>query len=147
MKGNTIEDIVNDIIKAHVHRPGRIYLGRISRYEINIIAEGGDKLVQLSASVWQDNYYNELAERARLDITIYDKEGITHKYISSQFVPLWDEEPDEIYLVIEKIIANFYEIHNYYKRMEELAKESPDISPGSPLSKLKHEFYNTEWEI
>lgn len=146
-----IKNIVNDLIKTYVYQPWHIYTRVIAKSEIDLICIENEKVIRLSAGTWQDNYYNELVERARLDIDIYYYDGREgeHLYISSQCS--WDEdfilEKSDEYILIEKVIKTFYEIAKYYEKMEKLKKESSSISPGSPRSELNREFYNKEWEI
>ncbi len=143
MKYEEVKKIVNEIIKTFVHRPWHIY-SRISKHEIDIVCVNIEKVIKLTASTWQDNYYNELAERARLDIHVWG-ERRDHLYMSSQYVP--GEEPDGTYVTIEKIVTSFNEINSYHERKQKLSMESPDISPGSPRAKLNNEFYKRDWTI
>ena len=151
---NEIKNTINKIIKSFVYTPWCVYTKFITKDEVDLIYIKNNKAIKLSARTWVDNdYYHFIKEpvkRARLDIDNYT----TGKsmYISSQCS--WDFEddmfifkPDNEYLLIEKVIKTFYEVSLYRKRMEELAKESPDISPGSPRDQLSNEFYNKEWEI
>lgn len=149
-----IKEIVNEILKIFVHKPWCIYPRIITQNELDIFAILNERVIRLSCRIWQDNYYNEPVERARLDIhfcTAGEEKG-ENLNISSQCS--WHYKDDDIYLektdeyvLIEKVITHFYKINNYYKKMKQLAKESADISPGSPRARLNNEFYNKEWEI
>jgi signal peptidase I len=146
MEKEKIKNVVNKIIKTYVHQPEKAYVKRITKNEIDIVVCENEKITKLSCRTWQDNYFTELVERARLDVyTYYMTEKGEHLYISSQYS--WDEQQPDEFKIIEKVISIFYEITNYHERMKQLAMESPDISPGSPRSQLNHEFYNTDWEI
>ena len=154
-----IKDIVNETIKSFVYTPWCVYTKFTTKDETDIIAcINNNEVIKLKARTYQDNHYNELVERARLDIDIFTsgEEKGEHLYMESQYdsmsILLELEKGIEIkppyeYLFIEKAISSFYEIAEYYKKIKALEKESADISPGSPRCELEHEFYNTEWEI
>lgn len=146
VEGN-IKKEINKVIKAYIHTPWVIYPRVVSKNEIDIICSEEKEVIKLTAKTWQDNYYNELAERARLDLYTYTFGGGDHKYISSQYVPSWGEQPDETYNIIKKVVATFYDIYSYYEERKELSKKTPDISPGSLRSRLNREFYGKEWGI
>ena len=147
---NEIKNTINKIIKAFVYTPWCVYTKYTTKNETDVVVCAGNEVIKLKARTWQDNdYYDfvkELVKRARLDLDIYSRtEKGGHLYMSSQ-VRLC-EEPDEIYRDIQKTITAFNEINSYHKKREQLAKESADISPGSPRCELEYEFYNKEWEI
>ena len=145
-----IKQEVNKIIKNFVYRPWTTYPKFITKNEVDVVSIENDKAIRLSCRTWQDNdYYDfvkELVKRARLDLDIYGRtEKGGHLYMSSQ-VRLC-EEPDEIYRDIQKTITAFNEINSYHKKREQLAKESADISPGSPMDRLNEEFYGKIEEL
>lgn len=145
-KMNEIRYIINKLLKTYIHKP--IYSRRISKNEIDVVIDMGDEIIKLTARIWQDNYYHELAERARLDIYTYCMTEKEHLYISSQYGP-GDEGPDGTCETIKKVITSFHDINRYREKMKKLSMESPNISPGSPRARLNREFYNKmeEWMI
>ena len=154
-----IKDIVNKIIKNFVYTPWCVYTKFATQNETDVVVCAGNEVIKLKARTYQDYYFNELVERARLDIDIFTagEEKGEHLYMESQYDSMSilleklengaEIKPPKEYMFIENVVATFYEISCYHKKLEELSKESPDISPDSPREKLSHKFYNTEWEI
>ena len=147
---NEIKNTINKIINIFACQPQKIYPRIITKNEVDVIVDMDNELIKLSCRTWQDNdYYDfakELVSRARLDLYIFPYAGEgEHVYISSQ-VRLC-EEPDEEFVLIEKAISSFYEIAKFYEKKRQLEKESADISPGSPMSRLNEEFYSKTEEL
>ena len=151
---NEIKEQTNKLVRIFVYRPQDVYIKKITKNETDICVVEDEKVVKLSCRIWQDNYYNRLVSRARLDIFTFPYAGEgEHVYISSQYDPIWEEdldkieEPDDHYKVIEKTINSFYDIYKYREKKKELEKESADISPGSPMDRLNEEFYGKIEEL
>ena len=145
---NEIKQEINKLVRTFVHRPQDVYIKKITKNEIDVIVDMDNGLIKLSCRTWQDNYFSELVQRARLDLCTYTFEGNgRYKYISSQHG--CDEKPDKVFTIIERVINSFNEISNYHEKIKKLSLESPDISPGSPMDKLNEEFYGKieEWMI